>query len=171
MPELKDAIAAGRLTPDGVNLFDNGDVKVTKAAVDPCGTCQASRSARHPGERPAPGALRADRRHVPDLVTRPDLRSLPAADRRHDLYFFGDLEARRGRNEGRLPGARRCNGSDVFGSDICTCRPYLAHGIEICIEMAQQGGSGWWSQPQGRQGAWRGHQVPGPQRPQAPGRW
>ena len=22
-----------------------------------------------------------------------------------------------------------CNGSDVFGSDICTCRPYLIHGI------------------------------------------
>ena len=35
-----------------------------------------------------------------------------------------------------------CNGSDVFGSDICTCRPYLAHGIEICIQMAQAGGIG-----------------------------
>ena len=35
-----------------------------------------------------------------------------------------------------------CNGSDVFGSDICTCRPYLAHGMEICIEMAQRGGVG-----------------------------
>mgnify|MGYP003501039341 CR=1 FL=1 len=35
-----------------------------------------------------------------------------------------------------------CNGSDVFGSDICTCRPYLAHGVEVCIEMAQQGGMG-----------------------------
>ena len=35
-----------------------------------------------------------------------------------------------------------CNGSDVFGSDICTCRPYLCHGIEICIEMAQAGGNG-----------------------------
>ena len=30
----------------------------------------------------------------------------------------------------------------MFGSDICTCRPYLAHGIEICIEMAQKGGVG-----------------------------
>src|SRR6185369_13493287 len=28
------------------------------------------------------------------------------------------------------------------GSDICTCRPYLAHGIEVCIEMAQAGGIG-----------------------------
>ena len=35
-----------------------------------------------------------------------------------------------------------CNGSDVFGSDICTCRPYLTHGIEVCIETAQRGGNG-----------------------------
>ena len=35
-----------------------------------------------------------------------------------------------------------CNGSDVFGSDICTCRPYLCHGLEIAIECAQQGGNG-----------------------------
>jgi GTP cyclohydrolase II len=34
-----------------------------------------------------------------------------------------------------------CNGSDVFGSDICTCRPYLTHAIEVCVETAQQGGS------------------------------
>jgi GTP cyclohydrolase II len=35
-----------------------------------------------------------------------------------------------------------CNGSDVFGSDICTCRPYLIHGIEECIKEAQNGGAG-----------------------------
>ena len=35
-----------------------------------------------------------------------------------------------------------CNGSDVFGSDICTCRPYLVHGIEVCVETAQKGGCG-----------------------------
>jgi GTP cyclohydrolase II len=35
-----------------------------------------------------------------------------------------------------------CNGSDVFGSDICTCRPYLVHGIEEAIKTAQNGGSG-----------------------------
>ena len=35
-----------------------------------------------------------------------------------------------------------CNGSDVFGSDICTCRPYLTHGIEECIREAQDGGAG-----------------------------
>ena len=30
----------------------------------------------------------------------------------------------------------------MFGSDICTCRPYLAHGIEVCIEAAQAGDCG-----------------------------
>src|SRR5262249_10041237 len=35
-----------------------------------------------------------------------------------------------------------CNGSDVFGSDICTCRPYLLHGIEECARGAQSGGLG-----------------------------
>jgi GTP cyclohydrolase II len=35
-----------------------------------------------------------------------------------------------------------CNGSDVFGSDICTCRPYLIHGIEECARAGQDGGLG-----------------------------
>ena len=35
MPELKDAVTAGRLKPDGDILSDNGDVRVTKAAIDP----------------------------------------------------------------------------------------------------------------------------------------
>jgi GTP cyclohydrolase II len=35
-----------------------------------------------------------------------------------------------------------CNGSDVFGSDICTCRPYLIHGVEACVREAQNGGLG-----------------------------
>lgn len=37
---------------------------------------------------------------------------------------------------------RQCNGSDVFGSDICTCRPYLIYGIEEAVKEAQRGGSG-----------------------------
>lgn len=35
-----------------------------------------------------------------------------------------------------------CNGSDVFGSDICTCRPYLIFGIEEAVKCAQRGGVG-----------------------------
>ena len=35
-----------------------------------------------------------------------------------------------------------CNGSDVFGSDLCTCRPYLMREIEECVKGAQAGGVG-----------------------------
>jgi GTP cyclohydrolase II len=38
--------------------------------------------------------------------------------------------------------SRQCNGSDVFCSDICTCRPYLIFGIEEAVKEAQNGGSG-----------------------------
>jgi GTP cyclohydrolase II len=34
------------------------------------------------------------------------------------------------------------NGSDVFGSDICTCNPYLVFAIEECIRTTQRGGIG-----------------------------
>ena len=30
----------------------------------------------------------------------------------------------------------------MFGSDICTCRPYLTHGIEEATRQAQAGGVG-----------------------------
>ncbi len=30
----------------------------------------------------------------------------------------------------------------MFGSDICTCRPYLIHGIEECARAGQSGGLG-----------------------------
>ena len=68
----------------------------------------------------------------PELVTRPRPRGVPAADRRPDA-----LHVRRRRAISASPTTTltcrvhdECNGSDVFGSDICTCRPYLTHGIE-----------------------------------------
>lgn len=35
-----------------------------------------------------------------------------------------------------------CNGSDVFCTDICTCRPYLIFAIEQALEVAKAGGVG-----------------------------
>ena len=109
----------------------------------------------------------------PELVTRPDLEVfLPP------IGGIDDLHLRRRRATSAIPRRKltcrvhdECNGSDVFGSDICTCRPYLAHGIEDCIEMAQQRRRRPGRlQPQGRPRAGRGDQVPGLQRAQAPGR-
>lgn len=144
MPELVGAIAAGRLHPDGDILQANGDVKVTKAAIDPVWHL--------PGLAERFGIKESQlRRHLfeqtagmfPELVTRPDLKVFLPPIGGMTLYFFGDV-TKLGKPETKVACRLHdeCNGSDVFGSDICTCRPYLAHGIEVCIEMAQQGGVG-----------------------------
>jgi GTP cyclohydrolase II len=59
------------------------------------------------------------------------------------VYIFGD-PARVSDEKVRLACRihDECNGSDVFSSDICTCRPYLLYGIEECAKEAQAGGSG-----------------------------
>jgi GTP cyclohydrolase II len=57
------------------------------------------------------------------------------------IYIFGSVESISDpTKELAVRVHDECNGSDVFGSDICTCRPYLAHGIEVCVETAQRGG-------------------------------
>ncbi|MBS0589174.1 MAG: GTP cyclohydrolase II [Proteobacteria bacterium] len=144
MPELKDAIVAGRLKADGHILAANGDVKVTKAAVDPVWYL--------PGIAQRFGIKESDLRRglfeqtggmFPELVTRSDLHVFLPPIGGMTLYVFGDIN-QLGKPETKVACRvhDECNGSDVFGSDICTCRPYLAHGIEVCIEMAQQGGVG-----------------------------
>nr|WP_314631480.1 GTP cyclohydrolase II [uncultured Noviherbaspirillum sp.] len=144
MPELRAAIQAGRLKPDGRILFENGDARVTKAAIDPVWYL--------PGLAERFGIKEsALRRNLfeqtggmfPELVTRSDLKVFLPPIGGMTLYCFGDMAAL-GKPETKVACRvhDECNGSDVFGSDICTCRPYLAHGIEVCIETAQQGGVG-----------------------------
>ncbi|HEX3500243.1 MAG TPA: GTP cyclohydrolase II [Stellaceae bacterium] len=144
MPELQQAIAAGRLKPDGKILRENGSARVTKAAIEPVWYL--------PGIAKRFAVAEADLRRslfeftggmFPELVTRPDLEVFLPPIGGITVYFFGDLAAIT--DPARKLACRvhdECNGSDVFGSDICTCRPYLAHGIEVCIETAQAGGAG-----------------------------
>jgi GTP cyclohydrolase II len=79
----------------------------------------------------------------PELVTRPDLSVFLPPIGGATCYIFGEVAALADR---RIRLACRvhdeCNGSDVFGSDICTCRPYLVHGVEECVREAQRGGAG-----------------------------
>ncbi|HUQ28012.1 MAG TPA: GTP cyclohydrolase II [Usitatibacter sp.] len=144
MPELKAAIAAGRLKPDGDILSDAGDVRVTKAAIDPVWWLPGIARRFDVKESALRRALFEQTAGMfPELVTRPDLKAFLPPIGGMTVYFFGDV-AQLGRPATRVACRLHdeCNGSDVFGSDICTCRPYLAHGIEVCIEMAQQGGVG-----------------------------
>ncbi|MBC7634121.1 MAG: GTP cyclohydrolase II [Acetobacteraceae bacterium] len=144
MPEIRDALIAGRLRADGDILTEAGDARVTKVAIEPVWHL--------PGIARRFGILVADLRHAlfeqtggmfPELVTRPDLDAFLPPIGGMTVYLFGDV-SKLGKPATKIACRvhDECNGSDVFGSDICTCRPYLAHGIEVCIETAQQGGVG-----------------------------
>ena len=142
MPEIKDAVAAGRLREDGELLKTGGDCVVTKAAIEPVWYL--------PGVARRFGATESELRRIlfeqtggmfPELVTRGDLEVFLPPIGGMTAYLFGPPERlATGPVTARVHD--ECNGSDVFGSDICTCRPYLAHGVEECIRTAQDGGAG-----------------------------
>lgn len=79
----------------------------------------------------------------PELLTRTDIKLFLPPIGGLTIYIWGNPDTIPDEN---VPLTVRvhdeCNGSDVFGSDICTCRPYLAHAVEECIRCAQQGGCG-----------------------------
>jgi GTP cyclohydrolase II len=144
LSEVRDAIAKGRLKVDGTIVHEGGDVAVTKAAIDPVWHL--------PGVAARFGVSEEKLRHTlfeqtggmyPELVTRTDMEVFLPPIGGVTLYIFGDPAAIA--DPARKLTCRvhdECNGSDVFGSDICTCRPYLTHGIEECIRGAQEGGAG-----------------------------
>jgi len=144
MPELVEAIAKGRLQVDGTIMKQGGDLVVTKAAIEPVWYL--------PGIAQRLGVAESDLRRAlfeqtggmfPELVTRSDLPVFLPPIGGATVYVVGDPAAI---TDPTKPLAVRvhdeCNGSDVFGSDICTCRPYLVHGIEACVQTAQEGGAG-----------------------------
>ncbi|MEN3286704.1 MAG: hypothetical protein V7634_1004 [Bradyrhizobium sp.] len=144
LPELQAALAAKRLVVDGDVVHANGSVAVTKIAIDPVwylpGVAQRFGTTENNLRR---GLFEQTGGMYPELVTRPDLQVFLPPIGGTTVYLFGDVD--------RLPDPRtkitcrvhdECNGSDVFGSDICTCRPYLIHGIEECVRAGQTGGLG-----------------------------
>jgi GTP cyclohydrolase II len=144
MPEIISAMGAKRIKADGGVLHASGDISVTKVAVDPVWYL--------PGIAARFGCSEGELRRTlfeqtggmyPELVTRPDMNVFLPPIGNITVYIIGDVA---GLGDPKRKIACRvhdeCNGSDVFGSDICTCRPYLAHGIEECVREAQGGGVG-----------------------------
>jgi GTP cyclohydrolase II len=144
LPEVRAAIELGRLEEDGVVVHAGGEVGVTKAAIDPVWYL--------PGVAERFNVTEASLRRTlfeqtagmyPELVTRSDLHVFLPPIGGTTLYIFGDPAALHDPNKKLTCRIHdECNGSDVFGSDICTCRPYLTHGVEECIRAAQAGGVG-----------------------------
>ena len=142
LPEIQAAIRLGRLEADGEIVHLAGDVSVTKIAVDPVWWLPGVAERFEVSENSLRRCLFVQTGGMyPELVTRPDLSVFLPPIGGMTLYIFGDPETL-----GRKPLTCRvhdeCNGSDVFGSDICTCRPYLTHGIEEATRAAQNGGVG-----------------------------
>ena len=144
MAEINDAVDLGRLRPDGQVLTRAGAIRVTKIAIEPVWWL--------PGVAARLGVTEAALREAifrctdgmyPALLDDPTRKVFLPPIGGASVYLFGEPS--------RLgdPGTRvscrihdECSGSDVFGSDLCTCRPYLAFGVEDAIRTAQAGGLG-----------------------------
>lgn len=144
LPEIYEAIKEGRLKPDGKVITENGDINVTKVALEPVWYLPGIAKRLKISEGELRKILFNETGGMfPELVTRPDLKVLLPPIGSSTAYVFGDV------NDLANPEVElscrvhdECNGSDVFGSDICTCRPYLTYGIEHAAKTAQNGGVG-----------------------------
>ena len=144
IPEIQDALAAGRLASDAEVVHKNGSIAVVKIAIDPVWYLPGIAERFGVTEMGLRRALFEQTAGMfPELVTRLDLHVFLPPVGGTTVYLFGDVAKLA--QPGTLITCRvhdECNGSDVFGSDICTCRPYLIHGVEECARTAQAGGLG-----------------------------
>ena len=145
LPELEKSVKSGRLVPDGkICINETGELAVTKFAVEPVWYLPGIAARFGIEERALRRSLFENTGgSFPELITRGDIKLFLPPIGGLTVYCFGD-PAKMSDPSARL--ALRvhdeCNGSDVFGSDICTCRPYLIFGVEEAVKEAQKGGSG-----------------------------
>jgi GTP cyclohydrolase II len=144
LPEIRQALAFQRLAVDGTFLLEDGSARVTKIAIEPVWWLPGVAARFKVGEAELRRALFEETGGMyPELVTRSDLEVFLPPIGGQTLYVFGAVRDLADPNVTLTARVHdECNGSDVFGSDICTCRPYLTHAIEECIRGAQAGGVG-----------------------------
>jgi GTP cyclohydrolase II len=144
MPEILSAMGAHRLKADGAILHGTGDISVTKIAIDPVWHLPGIANRFDVSEQALRRTLFEQTGGMfPELVTRPDMQVFLPPIGGMTAYVMGEVsDLADGRRRIACRVHDECNGSDVFGSDICTCRPYLVHGIEECVKEAQAGGTG-----------------------------
>ena len=144
MPEINAALDTGRLRADGRVLARSGAIQVTKIAIEPVWWLPGVAKRLGVPERRLRKALcTVTDSMYPALLSRPDRQVFLPPIGGTSVYLFGDPA--RLHNPDTRVACRvhdECSGSDVFGSDLCTCRPYLAFGVEEAIRAAQQGGLG-----------------------------
>ncbi|KAI0373695.1 hypothetical protein BV20DRAFT_962265 [Pilatotrama ljubarskyi] len=160
LTEIDEAVRKGSLTIDGKILLksrplvnadmtpsteDPGvEISISKAAVEPVWYLPGVAERFGISESLLRRALFEDTGGMyPELITRPDIKVFLPPIGNLTAYIFGNPAYLSDESkELTLRVHDECNGSDVFGSDICTCKPYLIYAIEECIRGAQRGGVG-----------------------------
>lgn len=141
MGEIDEALRLRRLRPDGRILNAMGDIRVTKIAIEPVWWLPGVADRLGLEEFALREALhRCTDGMYPALIDDPDRKVFLPPIGGTSVYLFGSpagLGEPRTRITCRIHD--ECSGSDVFGSDLCTCRPYLAFGVEEAIRAAQAG--------------------------------
>ena len=130
IPELKDSLVI-----DGKVVNEDKSINCKKIAIEPVWYIPGMAKRLNVSEE----QLRKELHKIyPDdkLMTR-DVFLPPAGG--STVYLIGDFDSD---GETTVRSHDECNGSDVFGTDICTCRPYLAHAIGEGVISAQKGGRG-----------------------------
>eukprot|EP00301_Raphidiophrys_heterophryoidea_P019425 c4363_g1_i1.p1 GENE.c4363_g1_i1~~c4363_g1_i1.p1 ORF type:complete len:792 (+),score=241.82 c4363_g1_i1:113-2488(+) len=129
------------LVVDGIIVNDDKSINVIKMALEPVWNIPRI----------------AERLHLEEDILRESLKRYTQIPNMNDksfntflppiggatVYFFGDPRKLADPNtEVAVRCHDECNGSDVFCTDICTCRPYLLFAIQGAVECAQRGGVG-----------------------------
>ncbi|KAK1748821.1 GTP cyclohydrolase 2 [Skeletonema marinoi] len=90
LPETREAVAAGRLIPDGKILMPNGQVLLARQQLSLCGICQKLRGGLDV-QRPCETVhLSNDNGMYPELITRPDIKIFLPPIGGLTIYIWGD---------------------------------------------------------------------------------
>ena len=136
IPEIQ-----AQLVPDGKIVNADGSVNIQKCAVDYVWNMPAFAKKVKLPEQEMREKL-AEYTCNPSMLDESKKTYLPPLGGA-TCYFFGDLtKLGKPETEVAVRVHDSCCGSDVFGTDICTCRPYLVFAIQAAIECAQRGGVG-----------------------------
>eukprot|EP01051_Picozoa_sp_SAG22_P014269 SAG22_NODE_1705_length_3771_cov_1.831699_3_plen_255_part_00 len=122
----------GRLRRDGTIVNEDGHIRVIKVAVDPI--WHLERVAAQVGVTEADLRDRLVTWTQNNTIADPENKYFLPSIGGTTLYIIGDPAAIT--DPDREVACRphdECNGSDVFGTDICTCRPYLAYAIQVRV--------------------------------------
>ena len=138
IPELQQK---NQLESDGTIVNSDLTINCVKCAIDLVWNLPLLAAKLHMDEQQMRQALAASTQneHVLDATRRTYLPPVGGIT----VYFFGDIaKLQEKTTEVAVRVHDECSGSDVFGTDICTCRPYLIFALQGAVQCAQRGGVG-----------------------------